>query len=52
MAKGKILPLLLGIYMSLVIVAAFTYAEAEATLGDAGRVIFFHIPLQQSSCPA
>ena len=44
MAKGKILPLLLGIYMSLVIVAAFTYAEAEATLGDAGRVIFFHIP--------
>jgi heme exporter protein C len=42
--KGKILPLLLGIYMSLVIVAAFTYAEAEATLGEAGRVIFFHIP--------
>lgn len=42
--KGKWLPLLLGIYMSVIIVAAFLYAEPEATLGEAGRVIFFHIP--------
>ncbi len=42
--KGKVFPLLLGVLMSLVIVAAFLYAEPEATLGDAGRVIFFHVP--------
>jgi heme exporter protein C len=42
--KGKFLPLLLGLYMIVVIIAAFLYAEPEATLGDAGRVIFFHIP--------
>lgn len=42
--KGKIFPLLLGVLMSLVIVAAFLYAEPEAILGDAGRVIFFHVP--------
>ena len=42
--KGKIFPLLLGVLMSIVIVAGFTYAETEATLGDAGRIVFFHIP--------
>jgi heme exporter protein C len=43
-AKGKLLPLLLGVFMSIIIVAAFAYAEPEATLGEAGRVVFFHIP--------
>ncbi len=42
--KDKLLRLLLGVYMSLVIAAVFLYAEREAILGDAARVIFFHIP--------
>ena len=42
--KGKFLPLLLGVLMTVVVLAAFVYAEPEATLGDAGRVVFFHIP--------
>jgi heme exporter protein C len=42
--KGKILPLLLGVAMTIIILGAFLYAEPEATLGEAGRVIFFHIP--------
>jgi heme exporter protein C len=42
--KAKALPLLLGFFMSIVIVGAFLYAEPVAGLGEAGRVIFFHIP--------
>ena len=42
--RGKVPPLLLGLFMTLIIVAGFSYAEPEATLGEAGRVIFFHIP--------
>jgi len=38
------LPAAVGALMTLVILAAFLYAEPEATLGHAARVIFFHIP--------
>jgi heme exporter protein C len=43
--KGKLFPLLLGVFMTVVILAAFLYAEPEATLGEAGRIIFFHVPI-------
>lgn len=42
--KGRWLAAGVGVLMTLVIVAAFLYAEPEATLGEAARVIFFHIP--------
>jgi len=42
--RGRWLPAAVGVLMTLVVVAAFLYAEPEATLGHAGRVIFFHIP--------
>jgi len=35
----------LGIYMVVVIIAAFIYAPAAAGLGDLSRIIYFHVPL-------
>lgn len=44
MPRWKLLALILGVAMTVIIFGAFLYAEPEATLGEAGRVIFFHIP--------
>ena len=43
-AKSKLPLILLGLLMSMVIVAAFAYAPPAEGLGEASRVIFFHIP--------
>lgn len=42
--KGKLLPAFVGVLMTMVVIGSFLYAEPEATLGEAGRIIFFHIP--------
>jgi heme exporter protein C len=42
---GDIGKVALGIYMVLVLVAAFFYAPPDVTLGQAARIIFFHIPV-------
>lgn len=42
---GTILKILLLAWLSAVILAAFLYAPPDRTLGEAGRVIMFHIPV-------
>jgi heme exporter protein C len=42
--RSKLPLVLLGVVMVLVIAAAFLYAEPAEGLGEASRVVFFHIP--------
>ena len=45
MRIDRLLKLLLLAWLSVMIVAAFLYAPADKSLGEAGRVIIFHIPV-------
>ncbi len=45
MKIGAVLKFILLIWLSAVIVAGFLYAPADRSLGEAGKVIIFHIPV-------
>lgn len=38
-------PILLGIWMSVVIIASFLYMPATQGLGETGRIIVYHVPM-------
>ncbi len=42
---GNIGKVALGVWMTLVLVAAFLYVPPDMSLGQAARIIFFHIPV-------
>jgi heme exporter protein C len=42
---GDLGKIALGLWMTAVLVAAFLYAPSDENLGEAARVIFFHIPV-------